>query len=93
MPKIRLRYLVAGKTVHLANQGVSQTLNIIRSGNSAFVIAYAVANLIEQSIRSVREVGWSKDKELTLLPPSHSLPLCSTTGPSDPSFPLSRLVL
>ena len=29
----------------LANQGVAETLRITLSGNSAFVIAYAVANL------------------------------------------------
>ena len=37
-------YLVNGSTVHLANQGVAHTLNTSLNGNSAFVIAYAVAS-------------------------------------------------
>jgi len=37
--------LMKGITVTLANHGVAQTLKISRTGRSAFVIAYAVANL------------------------------------------------
>ncbi|KAJ8604380.1 hypothetical protein MRB53_041824 [Persea americana] len=36
---------VKGNIVHLANHGVPQTLRTSRSGSSAFVMAYAVANL------------------------------------------------
>lgn len=42
---------VNGITADLANQGVADTLRISRSGRSAFVIAYAVANLDEVSQR------------------------------------------
>lgn len=35
---------VTGNTVHVANHGVPHTLTISLNGNSAFVIAYAVAN-------------------------------------------------
>lgn len=37
--------LVDGTMATLANQGVAETLRINLSGNNAFVIAYAVANL------------------------------------------------
>ena len=42
---ILLMRLVDGTIAILANQGVTETLRIILSGNNAFVIAYAVANL------------------------------------------------
>lgn len=41
--------LVNGITADLANQGVADTLRISRSGRSALVIAYAVANLDDVS--------------------------------------------
>jgi len=44
-----LSQVVTGTTADLANQGVADTLRISRSGRSAFVIAYAVANLDDVS--------------------------------------------
>lgn len=43
--KILFTTLVDGTMATLANQGVAETLIINRTGNKAFVIAYAVANL------------------------------------------------
>ncbi len=47
-----LNQFVNGTTADLANQGVADTLRISRSGRSAFVIAYAVANLDDVSQRT-----------------------------------------
>ena len=41
-----LNRLVDGTMATLANQGVAQTLRTNLRGNNAFVIAYAVANLL-----------------------------------------------
>ena len=46
---ILLIRLVPGTMATLANHGVAATLRINLSGNKAFVIAYAVANLLTSS--------------------------------------------
>jgi len=46
-PNALFKVFMIGITETLANHGVAHTLKMSRSGNSAFVMAYAVANLYQ----------------------------------------------
>lgn len=88
-PNALFTEFMIGMTETLANHGVAHTLNMSRSGNSAFVMAYAVANLPQPSYQPrthsvyLDRKDWITHSTTSLTPPS---PLFHHT----PSFPLFR---
>ena len=90
-PRALFTEFMIGMTETLANHGVAHTVNMSRSGNSAFVMAYAVANLPSHHVSQgpTPYILTGSIRSLTQPQASRPLPLCSTTLLVSLSSPLS----